>query len=150
MAETTCLTPCETVIEVPCASQTPMAAAEEAPMTGESSGQSGQQLGIPASWSGLPDVKFEEELNEAAKENEKLIASSGERETLEGFEDNAKLLEVALSGGDVNPRSALGQQYAAWLRDNPDEAETYKNLKQPGRTTQMTKEFRLRWAKTQL
>ena len=70
-----------------------------------------------------------------------------EREALPGQEEHIARIQQALNENDVCVRSALGQSFSKWLKENPDQAQAYANLKAPTKTVQMKKDSRLRWAK---
>ena len=69
-----------------------------------------------------------------------------EREALPGQEEHIARIQQALNENDVCVRSALGQSFSKWLKENPDHAEAYANLKAPSNTMQMKRDCRLRWA----
>lgn len=66
-----------------------------------------------------------------------------------GQEDAVASLRQALDQGAVDPRSALGQKFNAWLREHEDQRHLYDSLKGCG-SNKAKQEFRLKWAKTEL
>jgi len=76
----------------------------------------------------------------------KAANTAGEREALPGQEEHIARIQRALNENDVCVRSALGQSFSKWLKENPDHAEAYANLKAPSKTVHMKRDFRLRWA----
>ena len=90
-----------------------------------------------------------DEIEARAKECNAAVKAANtvpEREALPGQEEHIARIQQALNENDVCVRSALGQSFSKWLKENPDHAQAYANLKAPGKTVQMNKDFRLRWA----
>ena len=91
-----------------------------------------------------------DEIEARAKECNAAIKAAqtvGEREALPRQEEHIARIQQALNDNGMCVRSALGQSFSKWLKENPDHAQAYANLKAPGKTVQMKKDFRLRWAK---
>ena len=65
-------------------------------------------------------------------------------------EAEVEALLAALESGDVDVRSAVGQRFAAALKQNSAMAEEYKSLKGAGTTFQLKWAFRLKWAETHM
>jgi hypothetical protein len=99
-------------------------------------------------------ASFEASMVNRAKEASAAVAAAGqetgEREPLPGMEAKAFGLRQAIDAGDVDPRSALGQRFGAFLKSNPEEAQKYKELKSPGSTMSLKKAFRIKWAESEL
>lgn len=125
----------------------------------------GQEILAEDSDCEMPDADLHTAVNEArqfealtlegaAKACTKLVAEAAacadERVAVEGCEAKAAQLKHALETGDIDARSGLGQRFTQWLRCNKEEAAKYKDLKAPGKTMQMKKEFRKRWAQQEL
>ena len=93
-------------------------------------------------------------MSATAKEaGSKLIASPVEEERIKfkpGCEAHGLELQRCIDGGDVDPRSAAGQRFAAWRSKNPDEEAKYKSFKGVHGATALKKQFRLKWAETDL
>ena len=52
-----------------------------------------------------------------------------EREALPGQEEHIARIQQALHENDVCVRSALGQSFSKWLKEHPDQAQAYADLK---------------------
>lgn len=72
--------------------------------------------------------------------------TDSERQAKPGCEKLVRDIGKALDEGDVGCRTALGQQFSKWLKENPERAQEYKNMKAPGSSTAQKKAFRLQWA----
>ena len=97
--------------------------------------------------------QFMPTLEAAAKEAAQQVANanaSEDRKPLPGKETKAKVLLEAVDKGDVDLRSGIGQQFAAWLKANPHELENYNKAGKTGSKIEAKKAFRVQWAKTQL
>ena len=94
---------------------------------------------------------FQAKLKTAAIENHSFMkAVEGDesvRDPLSGMEARVAQLRASLDKGEVDPRSAAGQRFAAALKASPQLMEEYQQLKSPGQTAQMKRDFRLRWAR---
>lgn len=143
--------------EPPQAKEDPPQAKEEPPLTQTMLENTPQEsIRDPELQKALEDAELFEKvcLAPAAKKCTDEVAAAregaGARVPLEGMEAKASQLEAALQGGDVEPRTGLGQKFAAWLKANPLEDEKYKALRAPGQTMAMKREFRLKWAQQEL
>lgn len=67
-----------------------------------------------------------------------------------GNEKMVEELRACLQEGDVNPRSAWGQRFTAYLKANKEEAEKYNSKKGQSGANLEKKKFRLAWAKQEL
>ena len=70
---------------------------------------------------------FNATLTQAAKEATKHVhaAMEGARTPRPGMEAKTGALEAALSKGELELRSGLGQQFSAWLKSHPEEEKKY-------------------------
>ena len=59
-------------------------------------------------------------------------------------------MSLLISPQDVNLREGLGQKFKAFLKGNPDQDKLYNSTTGAVGSRDMKKQFRLRWAQTQL
>jgi hypothetical protein len=99
-------------------------------------------------------LEFEKAMLEGAKAAVELCNAAsgddGERVPIAGNEDRVKALQQVLDSEELDLRSGIGQSFARYLKANAAEGERYKNLKEPGRTFQLKKEFRMKWVQAEL
>ena len=102
------------------------------------------------------DVKqFEEMLNVNA-ERMKALADLHEGkdeqrfEAKPGQEDLVRQLQDALAAGDVNLRTAIGQRFSLFLKNDPQAKEEYNSFKGQVGSQKLKQDFRLRWSKSEL
>lgn len=77
-------------------------------------------------------------------------SGDGDRVPMPGFEARAKEIKEALEAGDVDIRKGLGQRFSAYLKSDAAADEEYRNMKAPGQTMALKRQFRLRWAEMEL
>lgn len=107
-------------------------------------------FGLTVPRPGLDLESFTAKLTDIAKSNQKIVDAfekgEEERKAKPGKENEVKALQEALDSGDLDLRTGIGQKFAAAMKSGGPMAEEYKNLKAPGQTMKLKRQFRLDWA----
>ena len=92
--------------------------------------------------------KMQEELNTIGREKSEQ-ASQEEVEPIKGSEKICEQLKEAMQAKDIDSRSSLGQKFQRFLKSSAEASEQYANLQEKGKTYDLKRRFRLKWAQTQ-